>query len=84
VSSLPHRIPPVIQDIARHIRAVGHPTDHCAGAGLPDHVHAHVVPRWTGDTNYMAVLGNTRVVPDTLDALYKELVTNAQAAGLRD
>jgi len=63
---------------------IGYNIGLCAGAGLPDHVHAHIVPRWTGDTNYMAVLGNTRVVPDALDALYKELVTNAQAAGLRD
>ncbi|MCC7291070.1 MAG: HIT domain-containing protein [Phycisphaerales bacterium] len=46
----------------------------CAGAGLPDHVHAHVVPRWNGDTNYMAVLGQVRVIPDALDALYRELV----------
>lgn len=62
---------------------VGCNVGHCAGAGVPDHFHFHVVPRWTGDTNYMAVLGDTRVVPDGLDALYAELVNNAAEMGLR-
>lgn len=54
----------------------------CAGAGVPDHIHAHVVPRWNGDTNYMAVLGQTRVIPDSLDALYAELRKEAEVRGL--
>lgn len=46
----------------------------CSGAGVADHLHLHIVPRWEGDTNFMPVLAGVRVMPDALRNLYEKLV----------
>lgn len=50
-----------------------------AGAGLPGHLHWHIVPRWSGDVNFMPVLAGTKVIVQSLDALYDLLMEEIQS-----
>jgi ATP adenylyltransferase len=53
---------------------VGWNLGRCAGAGVVDHLHLHTVPRWDGDTNFVPVLSDVRVIPEALESVFNELV----------
>ena len=52
---------------------IGFNLGKAAGAGIPKHLHCHVVPRWDGDHNFMPVISDTRVLPESIDEMWKQL-----------
>jgi len=58
---------------------VGINLGRCAGAGLPGHLHVHVVPRWNGDVNFMTTIGDVRVMPQSLEESYRSLLAAMEA-----
>jgi len=63
---------------------VGMNFGRCAGAGLPEHMHIHVVPRWDGDTNFMSVCSDTDVISQSMIELYDQLIDLSRQRHLPD
>ncbi len=61
---------------------VGYNIGKSAGAGFDEHIHAHIVPRWTGDTNFMPVLSEVKVHPEHLQATYERLLPHFETLSL--
>lgn len=68
-----------MEGVLRHLYSpdginIGMNVGRASGAGVAGHVHMHVLPRWVGDTNFMSVVGETRILPETLEVTYQRII----------
>jgi len=85
LDSAPKEVTDEMMDLAKHcetaLRDVYHPDGfnlgmnlgRAGGAGIADHIHLHIMPRWAGDANFMTTVGETRVLPEDLSTTYQKL-----------
>jgi ATP adenylyltransferase len=85
LDAAPKEVTDEIMDLAKRcqtsLRAAYHPEGfnvgmnlgRAAGAGIADHIHMHILPRWVGDTNFMTAVSDTRVLPEDLQTTYRKL-----------
>ena len=85
LAALPQTVAHELMDTAQRLESVLGTTYHpeginmglnlgkAAGAGVQGHLHLHVLPRWTGDTNFMTTVGETRILPESLDITWKRM-----------
>ncbi len=85
LDSAPKEVTDEMMDLAKHcetaLRDVYHPDGfnlgmnlgRAGGAGIADHIHLHIMPRWAGDANFMTTVGETRVLPEDLSTTYQKV-----------
>ena len=85
LDSAPKEVTDEMMDLAKHcetaLRKVYRPDGfnlgmnlgRAGGAGIADHIHLHIMPRWAGDTNFMTTVGETRVLPEDLSTTYQKV-----------